>query len=164
MLVGGLGQAAGLVILGATSMADAKGWQTFIAILFLLGISYSSVLTPSGRLLKRSSHQEDRPAIFAAQFALSHACWLLTYPLAGWLGLAFGISTPALVLAGIAALGTFAALRLWPGEDPSTIVHIHEALPADHPHVRDAVARARSFEHAHPYVIDDYHQHWPSRG
>ena len=33
----------------------------------------------------------DRPALFAAHFALSHACWLVTYPLAGWLGAGLGI-------------------------------------------------------------------------
>jgi len=43
--------------------------------------------SPTGRLLRRSAQPADRPAVFAAQFELSHACWLLTYPLAGWLGL-----------------------------------------------------------------------------
>ncbi len=33
-----------------------------------------------------SGHPEDRPFLIAAQFALSHAGWLVTYPLAGWLG------------------------------------------------------------------------------
>lgn len=47
----------------------------------LVGLGYSAVLTPSGRLLRRSAHAQDRPALFAAQFALSHACWLVTYPL-----------------------------------------------------------------------------------
>ena len=52
----------------------------------LLGLAWSAVQTPGGRLLRRSAHAPDRPALFAAQFALSHACWLATYPLAGWLG------------------------------------------------------------------------------
>ncbi len=47
---------------------------------FILGLGYSLTQTPSGRLLRRSAQPEDRPAIFAAQFALSHACWLITYP------------------------------------------------------------------------------------
>ena len=53
---------------------------------FVIGVGSSLAQTPAGRLLRRSSHAEDRPALFAAQFALSHACWLVTYPLAGWLG------------------------------------------------------------------------------
>lgn len=61
------------------------------------------MLTPSGRLLRRSAHPEDRPAVFAAQFALSHACWLLTYPLAGWLITAFGAMPALLTLGALAA-------------------------------------------------------------
>ncbi len=38
---------------------------------FILGIGYSMAQTPSGRLLRRSANPEDRPALFAAQFALS---------------------------------------------------------------------------------------------
>ena len=55
-----------------------------------VGFGYSATLTPSGRLLTRSAHPEDRPAVFAAQFTLSHACWLVFYPLAGWLMTRFG--------------------------------------------------------------------------
>jgi MFS family permease len=51
-----------------------------------LGIGYSAAQTPTGRLLRRSATPGDRPAVFAAQFALSQVAWLLTYPLAGWLG------------------------------------------------------------------------------
>lgn len=32
------------------------------------------------------------PALFAAQFSLSHAGWLFTYPLAGWLGSTAGMT------------------------------------------------------------------------
>ena len=120
-----------------------------------MGIGYSGVLTPSGRLLRRSSNPEDRPALFAAQFALSHACWLMTYPLSGWLMTAFG---PLAALAGLSALaliGAVLALRLWPGADPLEIAHRHDDLPPHHPHLRGAR------EHVHPYVIDDLHRRWP---
>ena len=40
--------------------------------------------------LQRADFEGDRPALFSAQFALSHACWLVTYPLAGRLGSAAG--------------------------------------------------------------------------
>ena len=57
-----------------------------LALWLVLGLGYSAAQTPSGRLLRRSAHAEDRPAVFAAQFALSHACWLICYPLAGQMG------------------------------------------------------------------------------
>jgi hypothetical protein len=67
-------------------------WPVLLGAWLLVGLGYSAVLTPSGRLLRRSAHAEDRPALFAAQFALSHACWLVTYPLSGWLMTQFGRS------------------------------------------------------------------------
>jgi hypothetical protein len=129
-----------------------------------MGLGYSAVLTPSGRLLRRSSHQQDRPALFAAQFALSHACWLLTYPLAGWLGAEYGMATALVVLGGLAALGVAAALVLWPADDPDAIEHVHDDLALDHPHVRGAARAGRGVRHVHAFVIDDYHRHWPERG
>jgi Na+/melibiose symporter-like transporter len=116
---GAAGLVAGLAVIGAVSLAGQAGWWTVLAIWFLLGLSYSAVLTPSGRLIKRSSHEEDRPALFAAQFALSHACWLLTYPLAGWMGAALGMSWTFLALAAITSAGTAAAFLLWRVNDPS---------------------------------------------
>ena len=56
---------------------------------------------------------EDLPAAFAAQFSLSHACWLVTYPLAGWLG-TLGLGVAAVVLAVVATAGTITATLLWP--------------------------------------------------
>jgi hypothetical protein len=118
------------------------------------------VQTPAGRLLRRSSHPEDRPAVFAAQFALSHACWLLCYPLAGWLGATAGLPTAALALAAVAAAGTAAALWLWPAGDPEVLEHSHPDLPPDHPHWSSGEPR-RDHRHTHPYVIDDLHFMWP---
>lgn len=142
----------------------ATYWPVLLAAWLLMGLGYSSVLTPSGRLLRRSSQQQDRPALFAAQFALSHACWLLTYPLAGWLGADYGMATALLVLGGLAGLGGAAALALWPADDPDTIEHVHDDLPLDHPHVRGAARVGRGVRHVHAFVIDDYHRHWPERG
>ena len=71
-----------------------------------------------GPLLRRSARPRTaRGAVFAAQFALSHACWLLTYPLAGRLGAGAGLSG-CLLLAALGALGLVAVLRLWPARDP----------------------------------------------
>lgn len=123
----------------------------------LVGLGYSAVLTPSGRLLRRSAHPEDRPALFAAQFALSHACWLVTYPLSGWLMTQFGPVVALGVLAALAGIGALTALRLWPSGDPDTLEHTHENLPLDHPHLHGAR------RHAHPFVVDEEHPRWASQ-
>src|SRR5215208_2441884 len=103
-------------------------WPALLALWTLMGIGYSAVQTPTGRLLRRSAQPSDRPAVFAAQFALSHACWLLTYPIAGWLGNSTGLSTTALVLAAITLAGVVTARAMWPADDPEVIEHDHPIL------------------------------------
>jgi MFS family permease len=131
-------------------------WPALLLAWLLLGICYSAAQVPTGRLLRRSAHAQDRPSLFAAQFALSHACWLVTYPLAGWLGIGAGMPATLLVLGLIAALGAAFAVVLWPAADPETIVHEHPDLGAEHPHLAGSEGR-----HSHAYVIDDLHRHWP---
>ncbi len=138
--------------LAATAMSD---YGMLLALWCVLGIGYSLAQVPSGRLLKRSAHPDDRPAVYAAQFAFSHACWLLTYPLAGWLGGLVGLPIAALFLAAIAATSIVVALRAWPVEDPDEIAHEHPELPPDHAHLSGPGA------HRHAYVIDDLHPAWP---
>ncbi len=126
---------------------------------FALGFAYSLTQTPSGRLLRRSSHAEDRPALFAAQFALSHACWLITYPAAGWLGAKLGLPATFVVMAAIAGLALTIALRVWPAGDPDEIEHEHASLSPDHPHLAGAGRR-----HRHAFVIDRDHPAWLYHG
>jgi predicted MFS family arabinose efflux permease len=112
-------------------------------------------------LLRRSAHEEDRPAIFTAQFALSHACWLLAYPAAGWLGPWLGFEATLALLALVAGGSVLLAMRVWPASRPEMIEHSHPDLPPDHPHLR---AHGGARRHSHPIIINDEHLHWPSRG
>jgi MFS family permease len=121
-----------------------------------LGAAYSAVMTPSGRLLRRSAQPADRPAVFAAQFALSHACWLLTYPLAGWLGSSIGMVPTLLALAALTFVGVVLAFKLWQAGDSDVVPHEHPELPPTHPHLR-----GEQTGHAHAYMIDELHHHWP---
>lgn len=144
-------------LLGLAATVDLVGltWPILLTAWFATGIGFSTVQTPSGRLLRRSSHPEDRPALYAAQFALSHACWLVAYPLSGWLLTRHGPTTALLTLAALTGLATILALRLWPSGDPVDVEHTHENLPLDHPHLK---GRRR---HIHALVVDDYHPRWP---
>jgi MFS family permease len=144
-----------LLGLSLMSMTYSLQWVPLLVGWLIIGIGYSVVLTASGRLLKRSAHAEDRPAVYAAQFALSHACWLVTYPLSGWLITVAGPTTAFAVLALLAAAGMAGGVILWAQDDTGTIEHTHADLPVDHPHI----LFGRS--HSHPIVIDDQHPHWP---
>ena len=132
-----------------------------VGLWLVMGMGYSLAQTPSGRLLRRSSGADDRPALFAAQFALSHACWLLTYPLAGCLGATAGLDVSFLTLGAVAAVAIFLANRLWPSQDPLDRAHHHPELPPEHPHLAAAGHGAPNV-HSHHFVIDDDHPRWPS--
>ena len=131
-------------------------WPALLVSWTLLGVAYSAVMTPSGRLLRRSAQPADRPAVFAAQFALSHACWLLTYPLAGWLLPVAGVVPTSLVLASLTIVGTILAIRFWRANETDVLQHPHPELSPDHPHLK-----VQSTGHAHAFVIDDLHHRWP---
>ncbi|PWE50364.1 MFS transporter [Thioclava sp. NG1] len=158
VMLSGAGVMIGALLGLALAISTAGlSWPLLLAAWLATGVGYSAVLTPSGRLLRRSAHPEDRPALFAAQFALSHACWLVTYPLSGWLMTEFGAVPALLGLSGVAMLGLAVALRVWPSGDLVSLEHRHDNLAPDHPHLQGQRT------HRHPLVIDDLHPHWGSR-
>ena len=161
MMAGARGLCAAALLMGALLwLAGVPGWAVVLPVWAGFGFCYAGVLTPSGRLLRRSAHPEDRAAVFAAQFALGHACWLGTYPLAGWAGAALGMGPALVLLAGVAGLGLLSAARVWPAGLPDAPEHHHPDLPAGHPHLRAHGGR----RHAHVFVIDDAHRAWPAHG
>ncbi|QYO75567.1 MFS transporter [Devosia salina] len=155
----------GASMLGACMLIGSllPGYLFLLVLWFITGIGYSITQTPSGRLIRRSSNPEDRPSLFAAQFALSHATWLITYPLAGWLGATAGMPTAFFVMAAMAGLGSVAALRLWPAVDPVELEHEHHNLAADHQHLQGAQHIGDGHIHKHAFVIDDQHVMWPAK-
>lgn len=67
-------------------------WAFIGAVQSLLGIRGSE-------LLAANSDKQERAHIYAAHFALSHAGWGITYPLAGWLTSRFGFSNTGWIFA-----------------------------------------------------------------
>lgn len=105
-----LAGAAALPLLGA----PRPGWWLLLGLWFVLGAANSTILTPSARLLRDASTEETRPYVFTAQFSLSHACYVLTYPLAGWVGAMAGLGWAAVALTIIAMTASAAAFLSWP--------------------------------------------------
>ena len=147
---------AAVMVAGVAMVPLVSGLGTLIALWAAIGFGFSLTQTPIGRIINRSARETDRGAVFAAQFALSHACWLVTYPLAGWVGSYAGLNVVSLVLAAIGAVGIIAVLLIWPVQDVQILTHDHPDLPVDHPHLSDTGAL-----HKHAFVIDDLHRRWP---
>jgi MFS family permease len=149
MLVGSV-----LLVAGLGLGIFLKDYITLVVLWALLGVGYSLSQTPSGRLLRRSSTAEDRPALFAAQFALSHSCWLVTYPLAGWVGATWGIQASFIALTIVAALSLVTAVLIWRPE--------HEVYAQVHSHTDPETNHESTHEHV-DFVIDDEHPSWPKK-
>ncbi len=149
---------AALMLAAVAASGSAAGLAGLMGLWALVGFGFALTQIPIGRILTRSAAPADRPAVFAAQFALSHAAWLVAYPLAGWLGAADGLGRAAVVLAVLGAVAFVFALRLWPSDDPDIVPHVHPGLAAGHPHLMSGEAG-----HAHAFVIDALHPRWPQR-
>ncbi|RTL71328.1 MAG: MFS transporter [Hyphomicrobiales bacterium] len=154
---------AGIAGFGLLLGVIAPSYYSLFALWVLIGFGYALAQTPSGKLLRRSAHAEDRPSLFAAQFALSHTCWLATYPLAGWLGSRVGLPATFGILALMALSAAFAASRLWSRLDPAEIEHTHTTLKPSDEHLRGAAKEGKGFRHAHTFIIDSAHPEWPNQ-
>ncbi|MFI0466561.1 MFS transporter [Saccharopolyspora sp. 5N102] len=155
-----------IVLLAATMVLYSEGswrWPGLLVAWALLGAAGSLVLTPAGRLLRRSADSSRRPALFAADYALSHGCWLLTYPLAGLLATTLGNTWTPAILAVLAAVATALAARLWATRESDEHEHDHHDLDPSHEHLHGArlVAATGAWRHAHAYRLDEHHHTWP---
>lgn len=161
------GALAALVMTGFGLIVSLSGWPAWSVTLLLwaiLGASLAAIMTPSGRLLRQSAQPKDRAALFAAQFALSHACWLITYPAAGFLGSLASLPVTMVALGLLGVIGTLSASLFWSKDSDAPVPHVHADLPHDHPHLKDAVKRKDGWQHQHQFIIDEEHRAWPTSG
>ncbi|MEU4925311.1 MFS transporter [Streptomyces yokosukanensis] len=161
MLPGALLLTLVFAALGAVTAAGGGAWRwpSLLLTWAAFGAACSMVLTPTGRLIRRSAPPEERASAFAAQFSFSHGCWLLTYPLAGWLGAAAGLQAAVIALGAIALASGLLAVRLWPARQPVAAEHEHTDLHDGHPHLSDAVRVPDGWRHSHTRLTDALHTH-----
>ncbi|GGR23347.1 MFS transporter [Streptomyces roseolus] len=111
----------GTVAAVALTSTGLLTWTATAVVWSAIGVGMALVLTPTGKVLRASVTPNAIPEAFAAQFSLSHLAWLVTYPLAGWLGTTAGFAVTWSVLAVLAGAGLAGALLLWPRhEGPGT--------------------------------------------
>lgn len=118
-------------IVTAFAPVTISGWIAVLTTWAGLGAGTALVNTPSSRLLAEASTPQNRNLVYTAQFALSHACFLVTYPIAGWLGAA-DLVLATVVLCGLALAGAVTARMLRPTERFCGRSHNERASSASH--------------------------------
>jgi MFS family permease len=116
MMAGAAALVVGVVAAVTLDATDIASWAATGALWSLIGGGMALIVTPTGRVLRRSVEPGALPEVFAAQFSLSHVAWLITYPIAGWAGTHLGFTLTWSILAALAAAGLVAALAMWPRE------------------------------------------------
>ncbi|MFF3669823.1 MFS transporter [Microtetraspora malaysiensis] len=137
VLVGGTTAAVTLVAAGLTT------WTGTAITWTVIGVGMALIITPTGKVLRASAGRNAIPEVFAAQFSLSHLAWLITYPIAGWLGTTVGFTLAWSVLAALAGAGAAGALLLWPRHDGQGAITA-PAMPAGHAPSEDRSTLAKA--------------------
>lgn len=121
LLAGGI--CLGLVLLPGVFVPP---FGVLVALWACNGAGQALVSIPSSTLLAEHTFEEERGRVYAAHFALTHACWLVTYPAVGYASALWG--TPfTFTIAGAACLVITLTAALWRG---SLGEHAHErSLP-----------------------------------
>ena len=140
-----------LLVLGNLLMAAAMLWGLLgvtvfgLAVMWLaVGVGLGLTQTPVGAVVRRSCQERHRAAFFAANFTLSHAAWLLTYLLAGFLGAFNQWPLTFLVMGGLPLLAAIGCFYCYPHPDDGFLEHRHG-----------------NTVHRHEFYIDEYHTQWP---
>lgn len=96
----------------------------FAVLWFLNGAGQALIAIPSSTLLAEHTHEQERGRTYAAHFALTHACWLVTYPAMGYASARFG--TPlSFTVAGVVCLAV-TVFAFVVGRNGGNEAHMHE--------------------------------------
>lgn len=97
----------------------------FAALWFLNGAGQALISIASGTLLAEHTREEERGRAYAAYFALTHACWLITYPVIGYAAVWWG--TPlTFTLAGVVCLLVVGLAFVLGGQKQTVHKHVTE--------------------------------------
>ena len=114
----------GGLLLGLVLLPGA--WKPPLAILILLwgfnGVGQALIAIASSTLLAEHTRAEERGRAYAAHFALTHACWLVTYPAVGHAAARWG-SPLTFTAAGVACLAIAGVAAAMGSGNPAPHVH-----------------------------------------
>ncbi len=95
----------------------------FAVLWFLNGAGQALIAIPSSTLLAEHADEAERGKAYAAHFALTHACWLITYPAIGYAAASYGTPATFTIAGVVCLLVTAAAFALGRGVSEA---HVHK--------------------------------------
>lgn len=101
----------------------------FAVLWFLNGAGQALIAIPSSTLLAEHSDEAERGKAYAAHFALTHACWLITYPAIGHAAANFGTPVTFTIAGIVCLIITIFAYLLGRGEKSEHFHARSETLP-----------------------------------
>lgn len=105
------------------------------------GVGQAMIALPSSLLLAEHTSDFERGRAYAAHFALTHACWLVTYPAVGYAAAKWGTSATFIAAGIVCVLTTLVAWLAGRGTDGP---HTHNATTESEP--RDRMALKQEFQ------------------
>ncbi len=122
---------AGGVLLSLVLLPDVFTPSLIIfSLLWVLnGAGQALIAIPSSTLLAEHTFEEERGRAYAAHFALTHACWLITYPAIGHAAASLG-SPLTFTIAGVTCLLATGIAVTMRQSGPSEHTHEHESTKA----------------------------------
>jgi len=122
---------AGGVVLGLILLPDVlKPSLIIFSFLWMLnGAGQALIAIPSSTLLAEHTKEDERGRAYAAHFALTHACWLITYPVVGHAAARWGAPMTFTTAGVVCLLVTVAAMALGRGADDGAHTHERDDAP-----------------------------------
>jgi NRE family putative nickel resistance protein-like MFS transporter len=96
--------------------------SSLLAMWALNGAGQALIAISSSTLLAEHTFEEERGRVYAAHFAMTHACWLVMYPVIGHAANIWGTPNTFTWAAAVCILITMAAALFRPGRDE----HVHD--------------------------------------
>src|SRR5215213_4206778 len=124
LIIGGL-------LLGLILLPDVlKPSLIIFSLLWILnGAGQALIAIPSSTLLAEHTKEDERGRAYAAHFALTHACWLITYPVVGHAAARWGAPMTFTTAGVVCLLVTVAAMALGRGADDGAHTHERDDAP-----------------------------------
>lgn len=160
---------AGVVILTTALLPASYANLPWLMFLWLLaGIGQNCVNLSTQTLIADRIPTDSQGRVYGAHFAWSHLWWMISYPLAGWLGSNF--TEFQFLSGGLVGFGVLVIVQISFAANLHNHEHIHYPVCHEHEHIHDEhhqhehevgilLTEPHTHLHEHPMILTHSHPH-----